>query len=65
MAAYFLLLLISLLQSLHIILCARGRGNHYQAHDHVGIVANTVGPFNNPTETYPVRTKLEFIASLK
>jgi hypothetical protein len=28
---------------------------HYRAHDHVGIVANTVGPFNNPTETYPVR----------
>lgn len=25
----------------------------YRAHDHVGIVANTVGPFNNPTETYP------------
>lgn len=29
-------------------------GLHYRAHDHVGIVANTVGPFNNPTETYPV-----------
>lgn len=27
---------------------------HYHTHDHVGIVANTVGPFNNPTETYPV-----------
>jgi transmembrane 9 superfamily protein 1 len=25
----------------------------YHAHDHVGIIANTVGPFNNPTETYP------------
>lgn len=29
-------------------------GKRYQAHNHVGIVANTVGPFNNPTETYPV-----------
>ena len=29
-------------------------GKRFQAHDHVGIVANTVGPFNNPTETYPV-----------
>jgi hypothetical protein len=27
---------------------------HYHAHDHVAVVANTVGPFNNPTETYPV-----------
>lgn len=27
----------------------------YQAHDKVLAVANTVGPFNNPTETYPVR----------
>lgn len=29
-------------------------GRRFRAHDHVGIVANTVGPFNNPTETYPV-----------
>ena len=28
-------------------------GKRYRAHDHVGIVANTVGPFNNPAETYP------------
>ena len=27
----------------------------YKAHDRIGLVANTVGPFNNPTETYPVR----------
>jgi hypothetical protein len=26
----------------------------YRAHDRIGLVANTVGPFNNPTETYPV-----------
>ena len=25
----------------------------YRAHDRVALVANTVGPFNNPTETYP------------
>jgi hypothetical protein len=28
--------------------------NRYTAHDRVTVVANTVGPFNNPTETYPV-----------
>lgn len=28
----------------------------FRAHDSVGIVANTIGPFNNPTETYPVST---------
>ena len=26
----------------------------YKLHDHIALVANTVGPFNNPTETYPV-----------
>lgn len=25
----------------------------YRAHDRVQLAANTVGPFNNPTETYP------------
>ena len=28
-------------------------GKHYAAHNRLPIVANTVGPFNNPTETYP------------
>jgi len=28
-------------------------GKHYRAHDSITIVANTIGPFNNPTETYP------------
>ena len=28
-------------------------GKRYRAHDRVSLVANTVGPFNNPTETYP------------
>ena len=32
---------------------------HYSAHEKVTLVANTVGPFNNPTETYPV---IAFIA---
>jgi heme/copper-type cytochrome/quinol oxidase subunit 4 len=26
----------------------------FSNHERVPIVANTVGPFNNPTETYPV-----------
>ena len=30
----------------------------YSAHDKVSLAANTVGPFNNPTETYPVRGNL-------
>lgn len=25
----------------------------FHTHDHIALVANTVGPFNNPTETYP------------
>lgn len=40
-----------------IVLVAAASAKRYHAHDHVGIVANTVGPFNNPTETYPVRFK--------
>jgi hypothetical protein len=32
----------------------------YAAHDPVQIVANTVGPFNNPTETYPVSILAQF-----
>jgi Endomembrane protein 70 len=31
------------------------RSFKYQTHDKVALAANTVGPFNNPTETYPVR----------
>lgn len=31
------------------------RSLKYQLHDKVSLAANTVGPFNNPTETYPVR----------
>jgi hypothetical protein len=35
---------------------------HFRAHDAVGIVANTIGPFNNPTETYPVSPFQIFLA---
>lgn len=27
--------------------------HHFHSHDKVSIIANTIGPFNNPTETYP------------
>lgn len=33
---------------------ASAEHKRYHAHDRVAVVANTVGPFNNPTETYPV-----------
>jgi hypothetical protein len=29
-------------------------GRAYGNHEQISLVANTVGPFNNPTETYPV-----------
>ena len=32
----------------------------YKLHDHIALVANTVGPFNNPTETYPVSLSFLF-----
>mmetsp|Transcript_13717 Transcript_13717/g.13781 ORF Transcript_13717/g.13781 Transcript_13717/m.13781 type:complete len:594 (+) Transcript_13717:176-1957(+) len=32
---------------------ALSNGKRFHAHDRIGVVANTVGPFNNPTETYP------------
>ena len=38
---------------------AFANGEHrYHAHDRVALVANTVGPYNNPTETYAVCVKL-------
>ena len=27
----------------------------FNEHDRIAVVANTVGPYNNPTETYPVK----------
>ena len=36
----------------------------YKAHDRIGLVANTVGPFNNPTETYSVSPYIFFAAIL-
>ncbi len=32
----------------------RAAGIQYKPHDPVSIVANKVGPFNNPSETYEV-----------
>ena len=29
------------------------KSKRYQAHERIDVIANTVGPFNNPTETYP------------
>ena len=56
------------MRSLIALLCAIAfagcvEGKRYRAHDHVGIVANTVGPFNNPTETYPVRYTLHLLTA--
>jgi hypothetical protein len=48
---YYLKIFVAVIGLINIAQCRR-----YHAHDHVGIVANTVGPFNNPTETYPVRS---------
>jgi hypothetical protein len=36
-------------------------GKHYKPHDPVFIVANKVGPFNNPSETYEVRAENSMI----
>lgn len=47
-------LLVRGLIALVVIACVFVTARRYRAHDHVAIVANTVGPFNNPTETYPV-----------
>ena len=33
---------------------AEAVGEHYKPHDPVYVVANKVGPFNNPSETYEV-----------
>jgi hypothetical protein len=33
---------------------AHAAGQHYKPHDPVFVVANKVGPFNNPSETYEV-----------
>ena len=42
-----------LLNALLISLSVVGARNSFELHQHAPIVANTVGPFNNPTETYP------------
>lgn len=45
---------IALLLTVLLIVHFTAASKRYNAHDKVSIVANTVGPFNNPTETYPV-----------
>lgn len=42
------------------LLAVNGEGHHYHAHDRVSLVANTVGPYNNPTETYPVYNLIKY-----
>merc|ERR1719473_607269 len=48
------LLLICLIELVSVVESKSNSGTHsYELHQHTPIVANTVGPFNNPTETYP------------
>jgi hypothetical protein len=37
-----------------------GHSYHYANHQRVDLLMNTVGPFNNPTETYPVSKSKEY-----
>ena len=37
---------------------ATAAGHFYKPHDPVFIIANKVGPFNNPSETYEVRLSI-------
>jgi len=43
-----LALLLAVSSTLELVECAR-----FANHEHIPVIANTVGPFNNPTETYP------------
>mmetsp|Transcript_14551 Transcript_14551/g.31869 ORF Transcript_14551/g.31869 Transcript_14551/m.31869 type:complete len:595 (+) Transcript_14551:126-1910(+) len=43
----------SLLAIVAALLLSTAESKRYRSHDQVTIVANTIGPFNNPTETYP------------
>lgn len=43
-----LALVLATSSTLQLIECA-----HFANHEHIAVIANTVGPFNNPTETYP------------
>ena len=47
--------------ALILLVCSVVQGRHFRAHDSVPIIANTIGPFNNPTETYPVSLSIVMI----
>lgn len=46
--------IISVLVIFNSILSKIVNAKHYRAHDPMPVIANTIGPYNNPTETYPV-----------
>jgi hypothetical protein len=52
------ILLIFLISTLVVFI--KAKDNKFSTHDRVAAVANTVGPFNNPTETYHVRFKVKY-----
>ena len=47
------LLALVVIAALLVHVASHKQGKTYDVHVHTPIVANTVGPFNNPTETYP------------
>jgi hypothetical protein len=53
-----------LLVVIMVLLFVRVESSRYRAHDRIGLVANTVGPFNNPTETYPVYYTINSISHI-
>jgi hypothetical protein len=60
MSSNLSLFIIVVIGALLNLLAVNGEGHHYHAHDRVSLVANTVGPYNNPTETYPVYHFIKF-----
>lgn len=54
MTVRYMLNIISALVVFNSILSKIVSAKHYRAHDPMPVIANTIGPYNNPTETYPV-----------
>jgi len=54
MTLRYMLNIISALVIFNSILSKIVSAKHYRAHDPMPVIANTIGPYNNPTETYPV-----------
>ena len=54
MTLRYMLNIISALVIFNSILSEIVSAKHYRAHDPMPVIANTIGPYNNPTETYPV-----------